>query len=102
MNALRCSLGLSGSEHDAACANIACVSVLAGAMEIDTTQIEIYLIEAGVILGGFLWLISWPFRGKLDHSKTLDKAAIALPIVWMVLGTLWINLRIAGLVSLPW
>jgi hypothetical protein len=45
----------------------------------DETQPEIYLIEAAVILGGFIWLISWPLRGKVEDSKTLDKTALALP-----------------------
>ena len=67
-----------------------------------TTEIEMYLIESGLILGAFLFLISWPFRSRLDHSKTLDKAAIALPILWMIWSVVWINLRIEGIVSLPW
>ena len=71
-------------------------------MDINITEIEIYLTEAGVILGAFLWLISWPFRSKLEHSKTIDEAAIALPVLWMIWGVVWINLRIEGIVSLPW
>ena len=68
----------------------------------DIAQIEIYLTESGVILFAFLWLITRPWRAKLGHSRRLDKAAIALPILWMIWGTLWINLRITGIVSLPW
>jgi hypothetical protein len=71
-------------------------------MDIDERQIVIYLIEAGVILGGFLWLISWPLRGKIEDTKTLEKVALALPIAWMIFGALWTYLRNAGIVSLPW
>ena len=71
-------------------------------MYIDEHQIEVYLIEAAVILGGFLWLITWPLRGKIEDSKILDKAALALPIAWTILGAVWIYLRTAGIVSLPW
>ena len=68
----------------------------------DETQPEIYLIEAAVILGGFIWLISWPLRGKVEDSKALDKTALALPIAWAIFGALWIYLRTSGIVSLPW
>ena len=63
---------------------------------------DIYLTEAGVLLGGFLWLISWLLRGKIEDSKTLDTAALALPTAWMIFGALWVYLRTAGIVSLPW
>lgn len=65
-------------------------------------ELEIYLIEAGVILGVFLLLLWWPLKGKLKDSKTLDRLALALPIVWIILGALWTYLRVAGILSLPW
>ncbi len=68
----------------------------------DETQTDIYLTEAGVVMGGFLWLISWFLKGKIEDPKTLDKAALGLPIAWAIFGALWIYLRTSGIVSLPW
>ena len=72
-------------------------------MEIDiTTQAEIYLMEAFVIVVGALWLMRRLFKVNVDQSKTHENAGLALPITYVILGTLWIYLRIAGVVSLPW
>jgi hypothetical protein len=71
-------------------------------METDAHQIEVYCVEAGVILAGFIYLFSWPLRRKIKNSKTLDNLALALPIAWTILGAVWTYLRVAGVVSLPW
>jgi len=65
-------------------------------------EIEVYLIEAGVILGVFLLLLWWPLKGKIKDSETLERLALALPVAWAILGAVWIYLRTAGIVSLPW
>lgn len=65
-------------------------------------ELEAYYVEAGVILAVFILVFGWPLRGKIKDSKTLDRLALALPIAWMILGALWIYLRVAGIVSLPW
>ena len=61
-----------------------------------------YLVESGVIMWVFLWLCSLPFRDRIEHSRFVDKASIGLPLLWMILGTIWINLRVSEVVSLPW
>jgi hypothetical protein len=71
-------------------------------MDNGTQQIEMYCAEAGVILAVFICLLGWLLRGKFKDSKTLDRLALALPIVWIILGALWTYLRVAGILSLPW
>lgn len=71
-------------------------------MDIDERQLEAYCVEAGVILAVFIFVLGWPLRGKIKNPKTLDRLALALPIAWMILGAVWIFLRVAGIVSLPW
>ena len=63
---------------------------------------EQYLVEAGVILGVFVLLLSWPVKRRIKDSRTVDNLALALPIAWAILGGIWIYLRTSGIVSLPW
>lgn len=68
----------------------------------DDRLAEQYLVEAGVILGVFVLLLSWLLKRTIKDSKSLDRLALALPIAWAILGAVWIYLRTAGIVSLPW